>query len=215
MFDGIRQEARPFKTFYLPKLVLLGLIWVAGIVVYTWSQYQQLGNAAYNVASDPSFIFFQVVMLVLIIIYLFWMVYALCRTCSDAKTLPYLGIRIKFFGFFTFLVILTVIGGLIFGGVVGSYNNAAEFLSYLALFNLYCYTLAFVYSPAKGVAALSATPNKAERIGMVRLEDEDDPQQHASIGNLDFGSAPSGEENSPDFHSLHGSGGMIPLQNTL
>jgi len=84
--------------------------------------------------------------------------------------LPYLGIRVKFFGLFTLLVILTVLGGLIFGGIFGSsYNNAAEFTSFLALFNLYCYTLAFVYLPSAGLVGTGTRG----RIGMVRLEDDD------------------------------------------
>jgi hypothetical protein len=63
-------------------------------------------------------------MLILLIIYVFWLVYVVCRSCGDSKLLPYLGVRVKFFGVFTLLVILTVVGGVIFGGIFGSsYNN--------------------------------------------------------------------------------------------
>jgi len=174
LFDGIRKESnqRPFKTFYLPKLILLGLLWIAGIVVFTWSQLRQLQDPVYDTSSElPGYIFFQVAMLILLVIYVFWLVYVVCRSCGDIKTLPYLGVRIKFFGVFTLLVILVVIGGLIFGLGVGV-NSAAQFLSFLSLFNLYVYTLAFVYLPSNASPSSQST-FRQERIGMVRLEEED------------------------------------------
>lgn len=64
------------------------------------------------------------IMLLLLVIYVFWLVYVVCRSCGDAKLLPILGVRVKFFGIFTLLVILTVLGGVIFGGVAGAaFNN--------------------------------------------------------------------------------------------
>jgi hypothetical protein len=95
-----------------------------------------------------------VVLLVALLIYIFWLVYIVCRSCGDMKTLPYLGLRLKVFGLFTFAVMLTVVCGLIFSGVA-SRNNAAEFLSFLALFNLYVYTLTFLYLPARYMGSAS------------------------------------------------------------
>jgi len=133
---------------------------------------QQLQDPAFSGRSEmPGFLAFQIIVLILLIIYVFWLVYVVCRSCGDSKLLPYLGVRVKFFGIFTLLVMLVVIGGLIFGGILGSsYNSAAEFTSYLALFNLYCYALAFVYLPSTG---LVGTGTASDRIGMIKLEDED------------------------------------------
>jgi len=79
---------------------------------------------------------------------------------------------------------LVVMGGLVFGGILGSsYNSAAEFTSYVALFNLYCYALAFVYLPSSGLVGTGR-----DRIGMVKLEDEDIgniPTEHDSQFELD------------------------------
>jgi len=175
LFDGIRKEAnqRDFKTFYLPKIILLILFWIAGVTVYTWAQLHQRSDPVYSSASElPGYIFFEVALLIFLIIYIFWLVYATCRACGDIKTLPYLGIRIKFFGVFTLLVILTVVGALIFG-YGSNLNSAAEFLSFLSLFNLYVYVLAFVYLPSQ-IGTTQASSPRVESIGMVRLE-EDEP----------------------------------------
>jgi len=181
MFDGIRLDSnsRTFKWFYLPKLILLGLFWIVGITVFTWAALQSVNDPAYNASSElPGFLFFQVFELILVLVYLFWLVFVMCRACGDMKTLPFLGVRVKFFAGFTLLVIFTVLGGLIFGSIGFQFNNAAEFLSYMALFNLYCYTLAFVYLPAPTLypASISTPHSKStdDRIGMVRLEDDED-----------------------------------------
>jgi len=179
MFDGIRQETKDFYIFYLPKIVLSGLLWISGIIVYTWNEYTL---RAQNITESPGFIFFQVLMLILVVIYLLWLLYAFCRICTIARTLPHLDFRTKCFGFFTFMVSVVVIGGIIFGGVVGPYNSAAEFLSFLALFNLYCYMMAVLYVPSKSGVAFSDSSTKTHD-GMVRLEDEND---QPIIGNLDI-----------------------------
>lgn len=48
--------------------------------------------------------------------------------------------------------------------------KAAEFTSFVALFNLYVYTLAVVYLPSGLVAR--DKPYRHDRLGMQRLEDE-------------------------------------------
>ncbi len=72
MFDGIRKvvthceltltehkEAvhRTFVNFYLPKVLLLGFLWVAGVTVYTWAQLQQINDPAFSTSSElPGFL---------------------------------------------------------------------------------------------------------------------------------------------------------------
>jgi len=183
LFDGIRKEAsqRTFKAFYLPKGILVGVVWIVGITVFTWTQLHEKDDPVFSTTNDlPGYIGFQIFMLILLIIYIFWLVYATCRACGDMKTLPYLGIRIKFFGVFTLLVILTVVGALIFGYGTQT-NNAAEFLSFLALFNLYVYTLAFVYLPSQVAVNTAVTTTRTERIGMVRLEEDDSQMELGTI----------------------------------
>jgi len=182
MFDGLRKdtaEQGPMR-FYLPKVILLGTFWVVGVVLFTWSQLYELDDPTYHDPTQlPGFIFFQVFAFIVLIIYLFWLVYVICRACGDTKTLPYLGVRVKFFGVFTLLVLMTVIGGVIFGAIGYFVNNAATFLSFLSLLNLYVYTLAFMYLPARGAVATGAV----DKVGMVRLEDED--THNESFGTIE------------------------------
>jgi len=175
MFDGIRfpeASQRRFVTFYLPKFILVGLFWVFAVTVFTWGQLQLLDNPTFQTPSnDPGFIAVSFFFLFLLVLYIFWIIGIVCRACGDQRILPLIHSRIRFFGAFTLLVTITVVIGVIYGAV-GEPNNSAEFLSFLSLFNLYCFTLAFVYLPARG--STSYTPSLIDKIGMVRLEEDDD-----------------------------------------
>ena len=207
MFDGVRYEQSQsrnkqltFKRFYLPKIILVGLFWICGIVLYTWSHLQQLNHPAYESRNEmPGYIAFQIIMLLLLIIYIFWLVFVICRSCSDSKLLPYLGNRVKFFGVFTLFIILTVVAGLLFTGIAGStFNNASEFTSFLALINLYVYTLSIVYLPSPSYvyhSTLTDSNNNInnninsnihnERISMVPSNDDDDDRFTISHDDID------------------------------
>eukprot|EP01121_Diplochlamys_sp_Union-15-3_P018716 TRINITY_DN687_c0_g1_i1.p1 TRINITY_DN687_c0_g1~~TRINITY_DN687_c0_g1_i1.p1 ORF type:complete len:497 (-),score=48.70 TRINITY_DN687_c0_g1_i1:54-1544(-) len=170
MFDGLWKEPKniTFLSFYLPKIVLLGFFWVMALVAFTWTQLHQLDDVGTRLYEITGYVFFQIFTLLALIIYVFWLVYASCRAIGNSKTMPYLGLRLKFFGLFTMFVMLLTAGGIIFGFIGPISNNAAEFLSFLSLFNLYLYTLAFVYLPSK-----SAYTGRKLDIGSIRLEDED------------------------------------------
>lgn len=177
MFDGIRTEPalQTFRTFYLPKFIMLALFWIAAVVIFTWIELNQIRNPGQDVYSQAGFLVFYVIMIILLVIYLFWLSYVVFRAISSRNTMPYLSLRIKFFGAFTLLVLLVVIGGVIFGVVGPISNNAAAFLSFVSLLNLYVYTLSFVYFPSKDVIG------RAKNSGMVTLQDLDESTTGAEM----------------------------------
>jgi len=188
MFDAIRLENDhlSFKKFFLPKMILLIVFWAIGITVLTWQQLHVVENPAYNSVNDvPGFIFLEAFLLVMIIVYFIWLVYVVVKACNESKTLPYLGIRIKFFGAFSLAVVVAALIGIILGVALET-NNSAEFLSFISLFNLYIYTLAFVYLPGKSSTEsnITAQPETRQRIGMVRLEEEDEDTVNLQEVNL-------------------------------
>lgn len=128
-------------------------------------------------------------MVVVLIIYTFWLFHVLFRAISERNRTPLLSIRLKFFSLFTFIVLAFTIVGLLFGVIGPVQNNgttmlttesktyltasfpppsAAQLLSFLSLFNLYVYGLAFVYMPSRHAGASNGAA------GMVRLEEMDD-----------------------------------------
>jgi len=175
IFDGVRQETadQSYVAFYLPKVILLGIFWVCGVATYVWNHVHLSQNPAFTTTSDmPGFKAFLGLEIVCMIVYTLWMVIVVSRGVSDAQILPYLGARVKFFLGFTLLVIIAIIIAIVFG-LFASQNNAAEFLIYIALLNLYVFVLAFVYLPNSPPSNDDGDVSSADRIGMVRLEEED------------------------------------------
>lgn len=170
MFDGIRTEPQlqTLRTFYLPKFIMLAIFWIAAVVIFTWIELSQIRSPGVDVYAQPAFLVFYIIMILLLVIYLFWLSYVVFRAISSRNAMPYLSLRLKFFGVFTLLVLIVVIGGVIFGVLGPISNNAAQFLSFISLLNLYVYTLGFVYFPSKDVIG------RAKNSGMVTLQDLDE-----------------------------------------
>ncbi len=67
-----------------------------------------------------------------------------------------IALRLTFLATFTVLILIATIIGVVFGYVGPQTNNAAQFLAFLALFNLYIHVLTFAYWPARiDLAALA------------------------------------------------------------
>lgn len=121
-----------------------------------------------SLPDNTVYILFYILMVVVLIIYTFWLFHVLFRAISERNRTPLLSIRLKFFSLFTFIVLAFTIVGLLFGVIGPVQNNAAQLLSFLSLFNLYVYGLAFVYMPSRHAGASNGAA------GMVRLEEMDD-----------------------------------------
>jgi len=172
VFDGIRKPKiqRTFIVFYLPKIVLLSIFWLAAVVAWTWESVQKLDNPNYSLADQVSgFIFFKVAVLILLIIYLLWIFYAILRAAADQEVVPFLHIQLKFLGGITFFSIAVMALGVVLGAVGAIDATAVQFLSFYALNNLYVGVLTFVYLPSFG-----APPHTKDTAGMQRQVDDDE-----------------------------------------
>jgi len=174
MFDGIRQEdtKRSFLKFYLPKIVILGLFWLSLIVGLTLFSLYERDDPTTVVEVQGYITFFQISMLIAIIGYSCWLGYIVCRAIVSMGSMPFLGVRLKFFGIFTLLIFLVTVGGVIFGALSPIRENAATFVAFLSILNFYVYTLAFVYYPSGGLTQ----EELEQRIGVTRLEEDDEVQ---------------------------------------
>jgi len=174
MFDGIRQEdtKRSFVKFYLPKIIILGLFWLSLIIALTLFSLSERDDPTSVVEIQSYITFFQIAMLCALVGYCFWLGYIVCRACYTIASMPFLGVRLKFFGIFTLIVFVITVAGILFGALSPIRENAATFVAFLALLNFYVYTLAFVYFPSGGMTQ----EELSQRIGVTRLEDDDDIQ---------------------------------------
>uniref|UniRef100_A0A3B3V017 Transmembrane protein 181 n=1 Tax=Poecilia latipinna TaxID=48699 RepID=A0A3B3V017_9TELE len=165
VYHGIRvQGERKFLTFYLPKLIIVGLLWLSAVTLGVWQTVNELQDPTFNYKLDiANFQGMKVFFLIVVAFYILYLIFLIVRACSELKNMPYSDLRLKFLTALTFvvLVISMVILYLRFGAKALQDNFVAElsthyqnyilseFLSFYGLLNFYLYTLAFVYSPSK------------------------------------------------------------------
>ncbi|XP_051544424.1 transmembrane protein 181-like isoform X3 [Myxocyprinus asiaticus] len=163
VYHGIRvQGERKFLTFYLLKLIIVGLLWLSAVTLGIWQTVNELQDPTYQYKVDiQNFQGMKIFFLLVVGLYVLYLVFLVVRACSELKNMPYTDLRLKFLTALTLvvLVISMVILYLRFGSkalqdnfvaeLSTHYQNSAEFLSFYGLLNFYLYTLAFVYSPSK------------------------------------------------------------------
>ncbi|KAI2665673.1 Transmembrane protein 181 [Labeo rohita] len=175
VYHGIRvQGERKFLTFYLPKLVIVGLLWLSAVTLGIWQTVNELQDPTYQYKVDiQNFQGMKIFFLLLVCVYVLYLVFLVLRACSELKNMPYTDLRLKFLTVLTLLVLVisVVILYLRFGSKALQDNFVAElsthyqnyilsleivqdsltpeFLSFYGLLNFYLYTLAFVYSPSR------------------------------------------------------------------
>ncbi|MEQ2272223.1 hypothetical protein XENORESO_016940 [Xenotaenia resolanae] len=165
VYHGIRvQGERKFLTFYLPKLIIVGLLWLSAVTLGIWQTVNELQDPTYFYKVDiANFQGMKVFFLIVVAFYILYLIFLIVRACSELKNMPYSDLRLKFLTALTFVVLIIsmVILYLRFGAKALQDNFVAElsthyqnyilseFLSFYGLLNFYLYTLAFVYSPSK------------------------------------------------------------------
>ncbi|XP_044277875.1 transmembrane protein 181 [Varanus komodoensis] len=163
VYHGIRvQGERKCLTFYFPKLLIVGLLWLASVTLGIWQTVNELHDPTYQYGIDATnFQGMKVFFLVVAVVYILYLLFLIIRACSELRNMPYVDLRLKFLTALTFVVLVISIAILYlrFGAQVlqdnfvaelsTHYHNSAEFLSFYGLLNFYLYTLAFVYSPSK------------------------------------------------------------------
>ncbi|XP_033875115.1 transmembrane protein 181-like isoform X1 [Acipenser ruthenus] len=163
VYHGFRvQGERKCLTFYLPKLFIVGLLWLSAVTLGIWQTVNELHDPTYQFKVDTgNFQGMKVFFLIVVSLYILYLIFLIVRACSELKNMPYIDLRLKFLTALTFVVLVISIAILYlrFGAKVlqdnfvselsTNYQNSAEFLSFYGLLNFYLYTLAFVYSPSK------------------------------------------------------------------
>nr|XP_061806668.1 transmembrane protein 181-like isoform X3 [Nerophis lumbriciformis] len=162
VYHGIRvQGERRCLTFYLLKVVIVGLLLISAVTLGIWQTVNELHDPTYQYKVDiQNFEGMKVFFLIIVVLYTLYLIFLIVRACSELKNMPYSDLRLKFLTALTSVVlaISLVILYLRFGAKalqdnfvaeLSTHYQNSEFLSFYGLLNFYLYTLAFVYSPSK------------------------------------------------------------------
>uniref|UniRef100_A0A670HM55 Transmembrane protein 181 n=1 Tax=Podarcis muralis TaxID=64176 RepID=A0A670HM55_PODMU len=134
VYHGIRvQGERRCITFYFPKLLIVGLLWLASVTLGIWQTVNELHDPTYQYGIDTNnFQGMKIFFLVVAAVYILYLLFLIIRACSELRNMPYVGKLCSVPVMVAAIVILYL-----------------QFLSFYGLLNFYLYTLAFVYSPSK------------------------------------------------------------------
>ena len=142
-----------------------------------WSQFQELKDPISSYTNSNAF---YILMIIMSVIYILWLFYLMIRTSTDSN-IPLLGIKIKFFGVFTSIIILVTFVGILFQYIGPLINSSSQYLAFLSIFNLYVYTLAYVYLPS---ASFFGTLD-SDSMKMVLLDKDDNDYFKLNVENFD------------------------------
>ncbi|XP_069103871.1 transmembrane protein 181-like isoform X1 [Argopecten irradians] len=199
IYHGVRQTDRRFAKFYLPKLIIVGLIWITAVTLASWQGYNELQDPTYYYRLDTTnFMGFKIFFFIVGGLYLLYLLYLLVRAYAELRSMPYFDVRLKFMTLLMLIVlsISVTITVMRFGAAAlqdnfvaelsTNYENSIEFVSFYGLLNFYMYTMAFVYSPSKN-AQFESNLKDNPAISMLNDSDEEvhygSDQEEATLNN--------------------------------
>eukprot|EP01001_Neometanema_parovale_P000948 NODE_1106_length_1892_cov_114.588468_g1051_i0.p1 GENE.NODE_1106_length_1892_cov_114.588468_g1051_i0~~NODE_1106_length_1892_cov_114.588468_g1051_i0.p1 ORF type:complete len:512 (+),score=108.77 NODE_1106_length_1892_cov_114.588468_g1051_i0:93-1628(+) len=172
-------------AFYVPKFVLLGTLWLVGLLSFIATRMNQTTDIAENDIENVEvngYEAFKVFVGILISIYILWLFYLIVRVIAQwsGDSSVHITRRMKFLWLTAVLMIGAIMSGLY--TLVLQRNDAmgaVQFFSIFALYNLYTYLLAFMYWPANKMRSLgtyrpAASTTAPDPDTNVLFDDEED-----------------------------------------
>ncbi|CAB0033201.1 unnamed protein product [Trichogramma brassicae] len=161
IYHGLRQNERRLLTFYLPKILVVGSLWGASLVLATWLRWTELEDPTFNYVLDTSNYYgFKVFFFTVGGVYIGYLLLLILRSYSELRSMPFFDLRLRFLSLFATIVVTVVTivtirqfgAGVLedsFAGRLSThYRTSAQFMALYGLFNFYLYIMAYVYSPA-------------------------------------------------------------------
>lgn len=107
--------------FYVPRIVLIVLLecFMVNLYLYNSDNFDPLVDAM----KDPLNITLAVATAIFTVIYLFWLLFAVIRSFSEARKLGQIGQRINMYGLFTMIAIITLMILLVYSYFTGYKAN--------------------------------------------------------------------------------------------
>ncbi|XP_076239497.1 transmembrane protein 181 isoform X2 [Calliopsis andreniformis] len=197
---GVMNERR-LVTFYLPKVLVVGLLWCSALVLATWLRCTELEDPTYNYVLDTSNYFgFKVFFFTVGGFYIAYLLLLILRAYSELRSMPYFDLRLRF---------LTLLAGVVssvcgcvtarqFGAGIFEdsfasrlttyYRSSAQFMALYGLLNFYLYTMAYVYAPShQQVYGQHSTITK-DNPAFSMINDSDEDVIYGSDEEITYGS---------------------------
>nr|CAG4634689.1 EOG090X03I5 [Alona affinis] len=186
VYHGLRQNDRRLLTFYLPKVVLVGSIWLSMVIVAVWQEYEEIADPTFSYKLDTDHFYgFKVFFFLASGLYLVYLLLLMTKAYSELRAMPFFDMRLKFLTLLVLFVLCISISVTVFRFGVGvlqdnfiaqlstNYRNSCELMTLYGLLNFYIYTMAYVYSPTSNAVLEHNVMKDNPAFSMVNDSDED------------------------------------------
>ncbi|XP_073527609.1 transmembrane protein 181 isoform X3 [Phyllobates terribilis] len=97
VYHGIRvQGERKCMTFYLPKFLIVGLLWLASVTLGIWQTVNELHDPTYQYRVDTgNFQGMKIFFLIVATLYILYLMFLVIRACSELRNMPYVESQLK------------------------------------------------------------------------------------------------------------------------
>ncbi|XP_039750169.1 transmembrane protein 181 [Pararge aegeria] len=184
-YHGLRQNERGFVSFYLFKVIIVGLVWLPAMVVAVWQKYYAYYDPTFNYYMSPNYPMVKIMFFVAVTLYFLYLLVLIVKAYSDLRNMPFFDIRLR--------VLSAVVGTVSLAGALLAargwgpaalqdhwaaqpavhYDTSAPFMAQYGLFNFTLYTLAYLLSPGTGSIHETAITKDNPAFSMINDSDED------------------------------------------
>ncbi|XP_052740702.1 transmembrane protein 181 isoform X2 [Bicyclus anynana] len=184
-YHGLRQNERGFVSFYLFKVIIVGLVWSPAMVVALWQKYYAYYDPTYNYYMNPNYPVVKIMFFVGVTLYFLYLLVLIVKAYSDLRNMPFFDIRLRCLSIIVGTVtLITSILALHSWGPAAlqdhwaaqpgvHYDTSAPFMALYGLFNFTLYILAYLFSPGTGALHETAITKDNPAFSMINDSDED------------------------------------------
>ncbi|XP_026322135.1 transmembrane protein 181 [Hyposmocoma kahamanoa] len=185
LYHGLRQNERNFVSFYLFKLIVVGLIWTPAMVLTIWQKYYAYEDPTFNYIMNPNYSFVKIMFFCAITLYFLYLLVLIIKAYSDLRNMPFFDIRLRCLSlvvgtvtFFTTILALQNWGPGALQDHWASqpkvhYDTSAPFMAMYGLFNFKMYILAYLFSPGGNSIHETSITKDNPAFSMINDSDEE------------------------------------------
>ena len=140
--------------FYLPKLVLVGILFVFVITTFTYVRLQEQEDPGYSLGIVQGLTSYQtlgIIVVLIMLVYIFVLIYYLMRVIEKHRMnlLPKRNAwRSKVIWFLITIMVIGTIVEIFLYVFSSDWNSSAQFLSYFMFYSLYVWLFTILYWPS-------------------------------------------------------------------
>lgn len=185
-YHGLRQNERGFLSFYLVKVIIVGMVWTPAMVVTVWQKYYAYYDPTFNYTTSPNYPIIKIMFFSAVTVYFLYLLVMIIKAYSDLRNMPFFDTRLRCLSLACGGVCVwwAAGGARAWGWGAGALQDqwapaapapatSAPFMALYALHNFTVYAQAYLFSPAGGSHHETTITKDNPAFSMINDSDEE------------------------------------------